>query len=81
MTLALLLAPVARGQGSSTSQAPTAQQVQLSGRGQGGSSVVVQQSAAGNTSSSVNTLNPAITVQGNYAAASMEPFPGAAPSI
>jgi outer membrane protein TolC len=58
---------LAQGQSSSGSQTPKAQQVQLSGRGQGGTTVTVQQSAAGSTSSSVNTLNPTVQVQGNYA--------------
>ena len=49
-----------------SSQTPQAQQVQLSGRAQGGASVVAQQSASGSTSSSVNTVNTTITVQGSY---------------
>lgn len=68
---ALLLGSAAiaegQGQGSSGAQTPKAQQVQLSGRSQAGANVSVQQSASGSTSSSVNTLNPTVTVQGNYA--------------
>jgi outer membrane protein TolC len=51
--------------GGST-QTPQAQQVQLSGRAQGGASVVAQQSASASTNSSVNTVNTTITVQGAY---------------
>jgi outer membrane protein TolC len=56
--------PQAASGGSTQTQ--QAQQVQLSGRAQGGGSVEAQQSAAGSTSSSVNTLNTTITVQGAY---------------
>jgi outer membrane protein TolC len=68
-----------QGQSSSSSQTPKAQQVQLSGRAQGGTSVMVQQSATGSTSSSVNTLNPTIQVQGSYAGSidAAEPGSGA----
>jgi outer membrane protein TolC len=68
-----------QGQSSSGSQTPKAQQVQLSGRSQGGASVVVQQSATGSTSSSVNTLNPTIQVQGNYAGSVDVAEPGCGP--
>ncbi len=49
-----------------SSQTPQAQQVQLSGRAQGGTSVAAQQSASASTNSSVNTVNTTITVQGAY---------------
>ena len=49
-----------------SSQTPQAQQVPLSGRTQGGGSVVAQQSASASTTSSVNTVNTTITVQGAY---------------
>jgi outer membrane protein TolC len=80
---ALLCAWSAQGEGqsSSASQTPKAQQLQLSGRGQGGASVIVQQSAAGSTSSSVNTLNPAIQVQGSYAGSVDAAEPGSGPVV
>jgi outer membrane protein TolC len=80
VALALVWGSLAHGQTTtSPPQSPTAQQVQLSGRGQGGSSVVIQQSAAGSTSSSVNTLNPTVTVQGNYAGSVDGALPGSGP--
>ena len=67
VAFALAWTGLAPAQGSSSaSQTPTATQLQLSGRSQGTANVAVQQSATGSTSSSVNTLNPTITVQGNY---------------
>jgi outer membrane protein TolC len=67
------------GQTSSGSQAPKAQQLQLSGRPQGSASVMVQQSASGSTSSSVNTVNPTVQVQGNYAGSIDAQLPGDGP--
>jgi hypothetical protein len=75
LSLCALSAQV-QGQSSSGSQTPRAQQVQLSGRSQGGASVVVQQSATGSTSSSVNTLNPTVQVQGSYAGSVDAAVPG-----
>ena len=66
MLLVLGSATIAWSQAASSSSTPQAQQVQLSGRVQGGGSVAAQQSASGSTSSSVNTLNTTITVQGAY---------------
>ena len=62
-----------------SSQTPQAQQVQLSGRAQGGASVVAQQSASGSTSSSVNTVNTTITVQGSYQGSVPGPVTGDGP--
>jgi outer membrane protein TolC len=66
-------------QAASTSQTPQAQQVQLSGRAQGGASVVAQQSASASTNSSVNTLNTTITVQGSYQGSAPGPAVGDGP--
>ena len=80
--VALMLgsATVARPQAfGGSSQIPQAQQVQLSGRAQGGASVVAQQSASGSTSSSVNTVNPTITVQGSYQGSMPGPVLGDGP--
>ena len=80
VALALLVGGLAYGQGSSSgAQTPTATQVQLSGRSQGGANVTVQQSSTGSTSSSVNTLNPTVTVQGNYAGSIDAVLPGNGP--
>jgi outer membrane protein TolC len=63
---ALCAVSAAWPQSGSGTQTPQAQQVQLSGRTQGGASVVAQQSASASTNSSVNTVNTTITVQGPY---------------
>ncbi|WP_263383583.1 TolC family protein [Granulicella arctica] len=66
ITFALCAVDAAWPQAASNTQTPQAQQLQISGRAQGGAPVVAQQSASGSTSSSVNTLNTTITVQGAY---------------
>ena len=71
--------PAEGQQSSSGSQTTKAQQVQLSGRSQGGANVTVQQSASGSTSSSVNTLNPTIQVQGSYSGSVDAAEPGNGP--
>jgi hypothetical protein len=68
LIVALLSTGLASAQQSSGATTPTATQLQLSGRSQGGANVAVQQSATGSTSSSVNTLNPTVTVQGHLLA-------------
>ncbi|WP_353068391.1 TolC family protein [Tunturibacter empetritectus] len=69
----------AQGGSSSSSQSSKAQQVQLSGRSQGGASVSVQQSGSSSTSSSVNTINSTVQVQGNYAGSINAPMDGTGP--
>jgi outer membrane protein TolC len=57
---------LAQSSSSNSGQSPQAQQVPLSGRAQGGASVSAQQTAAGSSSSSVNTVNTTVQVQGAY---------------
>jgi outer membrane protein TolC len=57
------------------SQSPQAQQVQLSGLPQGNNSASVQQSASPSTTSSVNTINTSIQVQGAYQGSVPGPLP------
>lgn len=67
LTLCAVEAAWPQSSSSGSAQTPQAQQVQqLSGRPQGGASVMAQQSVAASTSSSVNTVNTTITVQGAY---------------
>jgi outer membrane protein TolC len=79
LIVALLSTGLASAQQSSGATTPTATQLQLSGRSQGGANVAVQQSATGSTSSSVNTLNPTVTVQGGYAGSVDAVMPGDGP--
>ncbi len=72
--------PWAHGQSqASNGQASKAQQVQLSGRNQGGATVTVQQSGSGSSSSSVNTVNSTVEVQGSYAGSIQASLPGDGP--
>jgi outer membrane protein TolC len=67
------------GGGSSTSQ--RAQQVQLSGRSQSGATVSAQQSAAqSGGSSSVNTVNSVVQIQGSYQGSVPAPASGNGPA-
>jgi outer membrane protein TolC len=61
------------------SQSPRAQQVQLSGVPQGNNSASVQQSASPSTTSSVNTINTTVQVQGAYQGSIAGPVPGDGP--
>jgi outer membrane protein TolC len=60
-------------------QMPQAQQVPLSGRSEGAADVQVQQSGAGSASSSVNTVNSTVQVQGNYTGSVSADLPGTGP--
>jgi outer membrane protein TolC len=64
--LCLPLVGSAQRSSSGSEQSPQAQQVPLSGRAQNGGSVSAQQTASGSASSSVNTVNTTIQVQGPY---------------
>jgi outer membrane protein TolC len=65
---------------SGSSQSPRAQQVQLSGRPQGGASVSAQQSAAqSGGGSSVNTVNSSVQIQGVYQGSVPAPSQGEGP--
>ncbi|NYF88745.1 TolC family protein [Tunturiibacter empetritectus] len=81
IALVSFTAVIAQAQGGSSSgaQSSKAQQVQLSGRSQGGASVSVQQSGSSSTSSSVNTINSTVQVQGNYAGSVNAPMDGTGP--
>jgi outer membrane protein TolC len=61
------------------SQSPRAQQVQLSGYPQGNASASLQQAASPSTTSSVNTINTSIQVQGAYQGSVPGPFLGDGP--
>jgi outer membrane protein TolC len=61
------------------SQSPRAQQVQLSGLPQGNNSASLQQSASPSTTSSVNTVNTTVQVQGAYQGSVPGPVPGDGP--
>jgi outer membrane protein TolC len=61
------------------SQAPQAQQLQLSGLPQGNNSASLQQSASPSTTSSVNTINTTVQVQGAYQGSIAGPFAGDGP--
>jgi outer membrane protein TolC len=61
------------------SQSPRAQQVQLSGLPQGNNSASLQQSASPSTTSSVNTINTTVQVQGAYQGSVLGPIPGDGP--
>ncbi len=61
------------------SQSPRAQQVQLSGLPQGNNSASLQQSASPSTTSSVNTVNTTIQVQGAYQGSVLGPVTGDGP--
>jgi len=61
------------------SQSPKAQQVQLSGLPQGNNSATLQQSASASTTSSVNTINTTVQVQGAYQGSLPGPVPGDGP--
>jgi outer membrane protein TolC len=61
------------------SQSPRAQQVQLSGLPQGNNSASLQQSASPSTTSSVNTINTNVQVQGAYQGSVPGPMPGDGP--
>ena len=64
---------------SNAGPSPQAQQLPLSGRAQGGASVSAQQSAAGGSSSSVNTVNTTVQVGGSYADSIAAAPPGDGP--
>jgi outer membrane protein TolC len=61
------------------SQSTKAQQVQLSGLPQGNNSASLQQSASASTTSSVNTINTTVQVQGAYQGSVPGPIPGDGP--
>ena len=61
------------------SQSPKAQQVQLSGLPQGNNSASLEQSASPSTTSSVNTINTTVQVQGAYQGSVPGPTPGDGP--
>jgi outer membrane protein TolC len=61
------------------SQGPKAQQVQLSGFPQGNNSASLQQSASPSTTSSVNTINTTVQVQGAYQGSVLGPVSGDGP--
>lgn len=61
------------------SQSPRAQQVDLSGYPQGNASATLQQSASPGTTSSVNTVNTTIQVQGSYQGSVIGPVPAEGP--
>src|ERR1700733_11201159 len=63
------------GQSPQSSSGTRATQLPLSGRQQGGTSI--QQSATPSSSSSVNTLNTQVDVQGAYAGSVLDPNPPA----
>jgi outer membrane protein TolC len=67
--------PAQQGQ----SQSPRAQQVQLSGLPQGNNSASLEQSASPSTTSSVNTINTTIQVQGAYQGSVPGPVPADGP--
>jgi outer membrane protein TolC len=69
----------AQSSSSGSGQSPQAQQVPLSGRAQGGGSVSAQQTASGSASSSVDTVNTTIQVQGPYQGSIAGAVPGDGP--
>lgn len=74
-TLVPAVMPAQQGQ----SQSPRAQQVQLSGLPQGNNSASLQQSASASTTSSVNTINTTVQVQGAYQGSVPGPLPADGP--
>ena len=79
MALCFPLLGFAQSATSGSGQSPQAQQVPLSGRAQGGASVTAQQTASGGSSSSVNTVNTTIQVQGAYQGSIAGAVPGDGP--
>jgi outer membrane protein TolC len=73
------LVPAAMPAQQGQSQSPRAQQVQLSGLPQGNNSASLQQSASPSTTSSVNTVNTSVQVQGAYQGSVPGPAPGSGP--
>jgi ABC-type phosphate transport system substrate-binding protein len=76
VALCLPLAGFAQSSSSGAGQPPQAQQLPLSGRIQGGASVSAPQTASGSSSSSVNTVNTTIQVQGSYQGSIVRAVPG-----
>ena len=66
VVLCFPLGVFAQSSSSGSGQSPQAQQVPLSGRPQGGASVSAQQTSSGSSTSSVNTINTTVQVQGAY---------------
>ena len=79
VALCLPLAGFAQSSSSGSGQTPQAQQLPLSGRPQGGASVSAPQTASGSSSSSVNTINTTIQVQGSYQGSIVGAVPGDGP--
>jgi outer membrane protein TolC len=77
--VAWTLLPAAMPAQQGQSQSPRAQQVQLSGLPQGNNSASLQQSASPSTTSSVNTINTTVQVQGAYQGSVLGPAPGDGP--
>ena len=73
--LTWILAPTQMSAQQGQSQSPRAQQVQLSGLPQGNNSASLQQSASPSTTSSVNTINTTVQVQGAYQGSVPGPVP------
>jgi len=77
--VAWTLVPAVMSAQQGQSQSPRAQQVQLSGLPQGNNSASLQQSASPSTTSSVNTINTTVQVQGAYQGSVLGPVPGDGP--
>jgi len=77
--VAWMLVPAVMPAQQGQSQSPKAQQVQLSGLPQGNNSASLEQSASPSTTSSVNTINTTVQVQGAYQGSVLGPIPGDGP--